>query len=196
MKRFFDITVSFVGIVLTFPILLFCAFLIKITSAGPAIFPQSRVGRHQSLFTLYKLRTMVTGTKEAGTHEVGRAAVTGVGRFLRRTKMDELPQLWNVIIGDMSLVGPRPCLPTQHELIEEREKRGVYLIRPGITGLAQINGIDMSEPVRLAQRDAEYVTSKHLIQDISILLNTVLGRGGGDNVAKDLDLENSAIENE
>lgn len=102
--------------------------------------------------------------------------------MLRRTKLDELPQLWNVLWGEMSLVGPRPCLPTQELLVEERRARGVLALRPGITGLAQVDGIDMSDPVRLARRDADYLQSASFAGDILLLFKTFLGRGGGDRV--------------
>jgi O-antigen biosynthesis protein WbqP len=119
------------------------------------LFRQERVGRHQKPFTLVKFRTMEKDTASVASHLASASAITPFGRFLRRTKLDELPQLWNVLKGDMSLVGPRPCLFNQEELIAEREARGVYQARPGITGLAQVNGIDMSTPRLLAETDAK-----------------------------------------
>lgn len=154
--------------------------VIRFNSSGPAIFTQTRVGRHGEPFTCYKFRTMQMGTRQAGTHEVSSNSVTGVGRWLRRTKLDELPQVWNLIRRDLSLVGPRPCLPSQTELIEERRLRGVSEMRPGITGLAQINDIDMSRPAVLAEWDARYAALQSLWTDLRILILTFVGRGAGD----------------
>lgn len=183
MKRIFDIFISASGLILTGPIILVAALIVKLTSTGPAFFVQDRIGRNKGVFDCYKLRTMVTGTVVAGTHEVGSDSVTRVGRFLRSSKIDELPQLWNVLCGDMSIVGPRPCLPVQELLIKERDKRGVYDLRPGITGLAQIEGIDMSTPVKLAEHDALYLNRSSFLYDCRIVLFTLLGKGSGDCVA-------------
>lgn len=182
LKRLFDFCSAVVGVMLAFPIVLVAIVAIRITSPGAAIFAQTRIGRGGGPFTCYKLRTMMQGTRIAGTHEVSPASVTGVGKFLRSTKLDELPQLWNVLVGEMSLVGPRPCLPVQEELIEERRKRGVLTVLPGITGLAQVEGIDMSDPVRLAERDADYVASRSFPGDLKLILRTVTGSGSGDRV--------------
>src|SRR5690606_23023583 len=128
-------------------------------------------------------RTMKAGTVEAATNEVPAEAVTGIGRFLRRTKLDELPQVWNILRNEIGLVGPRPCLPVQTQLIEARRQRGVLSLKPGITGLAQVNGIDMSEPVRLARWDRRYLALQSLALDARIVLATARGRGQGDRVA-------------
>lgn len=149
---------------------------IRLTSPGPAIFSQTRVGRNGALFQCRKLRTMHAGTPSVPTHEASANQVTGVGRFLRRSKLDELPQLWNVLVGEMSLVGPRPCLPTQERLIAERVSRGVLVLLPGITGLAQVNGVDMSDPVACARMDAEYLRTRSIRLDLAILFRTVVGR--------------------
>jgi lipopolysaccharide/colanic/teichoic acid biosynthesis glycosyltransferase len=146
---------------------------VKLTSKGSGIFAQERVGRAQKHFICYKFRTMQEGTEQAGTHEVSPAYVTGVGRFLRRTKIDELPQIWNLVKGDMSLVGPRPCLPVQRELRKLRQRYGVFAVRPGITGLAQVNGIDMSAPMELAKLDSLYIAQRTIMLDLKILLLTV-----------------------
>lgn len=183
--RILETVLSALGLVLCLPLLLFSILAIRLNSPGAAIFRQTRVGREQQPFVLYKLRTMSTGTVQAGTHEVSAASVTAVGKFLRATKLDELPQLWNVVKGEMSLVGPRPCLPVQVELVEEREKRGVFAILPGITGLAQVEGIDMSDPVKLAERDSDYVGDKSFALDLRILLATVTGKGNGDRIRKE-----------
>jgi O-antigen biosynthesis protein WbqP len=182
MKRFLDIGLSAVGLVLTAPILAACMLAVMLESRGNPLFAQRRVGRQQRIFTCYKLRTMRSGTRQAATHEVAHAAVTRVGGFLRRTKLDELPQLWNVMRGEMSLVGPRPCLPTQHELIARREELGVYALRPGITGPAQVQGIDMSNPARLALVDQQYLAQCSLRGDLALILRTVFGGGHGDFV--------------
>ena len=146
------------------------------------LFRQQRVGRHQKPFTLVKFRTMQPDTASVATHLADASAVTPFGRFLRRTKLDELPQLWNVLKGEMSLVGPRPCLLNQEELIAERQKRGVFEVRPGITGLAQVNGIDMSEPARLAEMDERMIRTFTLKDYVRYLVLTVAGKGSGDRV--------------
>jgi O-antigen biosynthesis protein WbqP len=117
---------------------------------------------------------MVLGTASGATHEIPQSAVTPIGRFLRKYKIDELPQLWNVLVGEMSLIGPRPCLPQQDKLVELRRELEVYTIRPGITGLAQVRGIDMSHPAACAAADAEYLRTATPGLDLSILFRTVL----------------------
>lgn len=156
--------------------------LIKLQSPGPGIFRQERVGRNGVPFTCYKFRTMKIGTAHVATHEVGASSVTPLGAFLRKTKIDELPQIWNIARNEISLIGPRPCLPVQAELVEARRIRGVLTLKPGISGLAQINGIDMSDPVRLAQWDARYLALQSLLLDLKIVLATATGRGQGDKV--------------
>ena len=157
--------------------------LVRRDSPGPGVFRQLRVGRGGETFLCYKLRTMSVETPSVPTHDAPAGYVTSMGRMLRATKLDELPQLWNVLLGQMSFVGPRPCLPSQATLIAERQKRGVLAVRPGITGLAQIRGIDMSDPVRLAEVDADYVRTKSLAADMRILFLTVFGGAGrGDRI--------------
>ncbi len=136
--------------------------------------------RHQ--FLLVKFRTMRPDTASVATHLAQASSITRLGRFLRRTKLDELPQLWNVLKGEMSLVGPRPCLVSQVELIAAREARGVFAVRPGITGLAQVNGIDMSDPERLAKMDSEMIGSLNLRDYFRYLVLTVTGKGSGDRI--------------
>src|SRR5690606_21050344 len=138
------------GLLVASPVYLACLLAVRLSSPGPALFRQIRVGMSEQPFTCYKLRTMYADTRHAPSHEIGAKSVTPVGHWLRRLKLDEIPQLWNVVKGEMSLVGPRPCLPTQTELVEARRVRGVYGVRPGITGLAQVAGVDMSNPVKLA----------------------------------------------
>lgn len=155
---------------------------VKRDSPGPGLFGQPRIGRNGRVFTCWKFRTMQVGTAQAGTHEVSAASVTRVGAFLRRTKIDELPQVWNILRGEIALIGPRPCLPVQTQLIEERKKRGVLDILPGISGLSQVDGVDMSDPVRLARRDADYVALRAILSDIRLILRTAMGGGQGDKV--------------
>ena len=182
MRNFLERTVALLGLIATSPFLAVAVVLIRLDSPGAAIFRQERVGRNRNPFICYKLRTMAAGTKQAGTHEVSASSVTKIGRFLRATKLDEIPQLWNVVRGEMVFVGPRPCLPSQTELVHEREIRGVYGILPGITGLGQVRGIDMSEPVRLAEVDAEYLQTRSLGLDLRLAWQTVCGGGAGDRV--------------
>jgi O-antigen biosynthesis protein WbqP len=178
--RFGDVVLSFIGLVFSAPILLICVVGHKLTSAGSAIFAQERVGRDRRSFICFKLRTMAPDTPQRATHEISAMAVTPLGKFLRRTKLDELPQLWNVLKGDMSLVGPRPCLPSQTVLVAERERRGVYKLRPGITGYAQVRGVDMSDPQRLADADEYWLKHRSFVGYLQILFETILGRGSGD----------------
>jgi O-antigen biosynthesis protein WbqP len=183
MMRAVEFLLSLLGLLVTAPLILLLVLAIRYDSPGPGIFRQKRVGREGKSFVCYKLRTMASGTPDLPTHDASTSYVTSTGKFLRKVKLDELPQLWNVLKGEMSFVGPRPCLESQTELIQERQKRGVLSIRPGITGLAQIQNIDMSNPVRLANVDAEYLQKRSFALDLRILLLTVLGGAGrGDRV--------------
>ena len=142
------------------------------------------MGRHQKPFVLVKFRTMKPDTASVASHLASASAITPFGSFLRRSKLDELPQLWNVLKGEMSLVGPRPCLYNQEELIQERASRDVFVVRPGITGLAQVNTIDMSTPVLLAQTDAKMIESLTLKDYFTYILQTITGKGAGDRVIR------------
>ena len=182
MKRLFDILLA---------LALLPAALIAVAAAAVAVlacervlplFRQTRLGRDERPFGIWKLRTMHLDTEPVGTHEVPPEAVTRTGGFLRRCKLDELPQVLNVLTGDMSFVGPRPGLPTQVELAAERRARGVYAARPGITGMAQVRGVDMSRPVELAELDARYIEVRTLAMDVRILWQTLTGHGFGDRV--------------
>ena len=148
------------------------------------LFLQERVGRWKRPFVLVKFRTMRPDTASVATHLVDASATTSLGRFLRRTKLDELPQLWNVLKGEMSLVGPRPCLFNQEVLIRERAARMVLDARPGITGLAQIQGVDMSMPKLLAEMDARMLATYNLRNYFRYILLTLLGIGTGDRISK------------
>lgn len=181
MLRLLDFSLAAVGLVLGAPVLLILV-LVGFVDTGSPLFIQSRVGRYQRPFKLVKFRTMRTGTASVATHLADPAAVTKFGGFLRHSKLDELPQLWNVLKGEMSLVGPRPCLLNQYELIAERADRGVFDARPGITGLAQIQGIDMSTPRRLAETDARMLATLNMVSYFRYILKTATGSGSGDRI--------------
>jgi len=179
MLRVFDLLLSSIGLVVGFPFLLIL-YVVGLFDTGSPLFFQERVGRDQRPFTLVKFRTMRVETPSVATHLADASAITPLGRFLRQTKLDELPQLWNVLKGEMSLVGPRPCLPTQTELIRERNSRYIFDVRPGITGLAQIRRIDMSNPVRLAETEAVMLADMTINRYFRYIVGTVFGGGKGD----------------
>lgn len=181
-KRFLDLLLAAALFPLAVVVLAVAALAVRLDSPGPVFFRQERVGRGRRPFGLVKIRTMAIGTPNVASHEVGTASITRTGAFLRRTKIDELPQIFSVLSGDMSFVGPRPCLPSQTELIRERDARGVYAALPGITGPAQVAGVDMSRPVELAEIDARYVRERTLVGDIRLIVRTALGGGAGDAV--------------
>ena len=181
MIRALDVMFSLLGLIIGFPLLLLI-MLVGFFDTGSPVFRQERVGRFKKPFVLVKFRTMKKDTVSVASHLASADAITPFGRFLRRTKLDELPQLWNVLKGEMSLVGPRPCLFNQQELIAERDYHGVFAVRPGITGLAQVNEIDMSTPVRLAQVDKQMIESLDLSLYFTLIIQTIKGKGGGDRV--------------
>ncbi|PSF07750.1 sugar transferase [Marinobacter halophilus] len=181
MIRILDFCISLFGLILIFPVLVILV-VIGFFDTGSPIFTQQRVGRNRKPFILVKFRTMKKGTASVASHMADSADITPFGRFLRRTKLDELPQLWNVLKGEMSLVGPRPCLFNQEELIRERESRGVLEVRPGITGLAQVNNIDMSTPELLAEMDQKMLKSLSVFDYFRYIFMTVSGKGAGDRV--------------
>lgn len=180
--RAMDLTAAVLGGVITLPVLLVLAVAVRATSRGPALFRQVRVGRKERTFTCYKLRTMAVETPSGVSHEVSTAYVTPLGTVLRRLKLDELPQLWNVLVGEMSLVGPRPGLPGHAELISARRKRGVFDVRPGITGPSQVRDVDMSTPEALAECDQTYTQRPTIVDYLKFVLLTVLGKGQGDRI--------------
>ncbi|RAS53757.1 lipopolysaccharide/colanic/teichoic acid biosynthesis glycosyltransferase [Vibrio diazotrophicus] len=181
MIRIFDFLFSFLGLLLLWPILLII-YVLGYFDTGSPIFRQERVGRNKKPFTLIKFRTMPVNTQSVATHLVGASSVTKLGSFLRKTKLDELPQLINVVKGEMSLVGPRPCLFNQKDLIDAREARGVFQVLPGVTGLAQVNEIDMSTPEKLAEWDEKMIQTMSLKNYFTYLIQTATGKGAGDRV--------------
>jgi lipopolysaccharide/colanic/teichoic acid biosynthesis glycosyltransferase len=183
MIRALDLLLATIGLIIASPVMLLvcCAGLMD---TGSPLFFQRRLGRNQIIFTLVKFRTMAVHTESVASHLASRSSVTRLGAFLRKSKLDELPQLWNVIVGDMSLVGPRPNLESQFELIEERSKRNVYSVRPGITGLAQIKGIDMSTPELLAETDKKMIQRLTIGMYFELIFATLLGGGQGDAVSR------------
>jgi O-antigen biosynthesis protein WbqP len=182
--RILDFIFSFFGLLFAFPFLIILT-VIGYFDTGSPVFVQQRVGRNKKPFNLVKFRTMTVGTASVASHLASSSSITNFGDFLRKTKLDELPQLWNVIKGEMSLVGPRPNLYNQEELINEREALGVYNVRPGITGLAQVNEIDMATPKLLAETDLKMIDSISLSDYFKYILQTVTGKGSGDRVIKD-----------
>lgn len=157
-------------------------FIICYFDTASPIFQQQRLGRDKQIFYLFKFRSMYVNTQSVATHLVQKNSVTKWGSFLRKTKLDELPQLLNVLVGNMSLVGPRPNLFNQDVLILERDSRKVYNVRPGITGLAQIQKIDMSTPKLLAETDAKMIASLNLFQYFKYIIFTLFGKGFGDRI--------------
>lgn len=184
MLRLLDIVLAGFGLLIALPLMV-VLFVIGLFDTSAPLFRQVRMGRYQKPFTLFKFRTMQLDTQSVATHLANPSSVTGFGAFLRRTKLDELPQLWNVLKGDMSLVGPRPCLFNQHELIQERMSLGVFSARPGITGLAQVQGIDMSTPRLLAETDASMLESLNLPSYFKYIIQTVTGSGLGDRITRE-----------
>jgi O-antigen biosynthesis protein WbqP len=180
MKRTLDFFISASGLILLMPVMLVIAYFVRRSSPGGALFVQTRVGKAERPFQCYKFRTMASGAPQGGSHEVGASWITPIGRRLRSYKLDELPQLFNVVRGDMSLVGPRPCLPIQADVVAARRKQNVFSIRPGITGPAQLAGIDMSTPDQLADADGRYVQTRTLSGDLRMLAKTAFGGGSGD----------------
>lgn len=183
-KRIFDFSLACALLApATFLILISMVF-VRVNSPGNAIFRQVRVGKDQQHFVLLKLRTMRSDTENRPSHQIAASQITSIGKLLRKTKLDELPQIYSVLKGDMSFVGPRPCLPIQETLIAERASRGVFSVKPGITGPAQLREIDMSTPKKLAETDATYIQNMSFVTDIKYIFMTALGAGANDAVGK------------
>jgi len=179
--RIIDIALALIGLVSLAPVFVLLYLAVWSETKDP-FFIQERLGKNKEPFLLYKFRTMRVDTADLPTHLVASSAVTPLGRFLRRTKLDELPQLWNVLLGDMSFVGPRPGLPNHVELTAARTAAGVFSARPGITGRAQIRGIDMSTPELLARTDADMLRTLDVKNYITYIFLTAIGHGGGDRI--------------
>ena len=181
MIRLLDFLFSLFGLLFTLPFLVIL-YIIGLFDTGSPIFMQERVGRNKKPFTLVKFRTMTVDTASVASHLASTASITPFGGFLRKTKLDELPQLWNVLKGEMSLVGPRPGLFNQEELTEERDAKNIFDVRPGVTGLAQVNEIDMSTPELLAKTDKEMIDTLTIGNYFKYIVMTVTGSGSGDRV--------------
>lgn len=176
MKRIFDLTVSIFALIFLSPLFLAVSLAILITDGSPVLFRQERVGKDNKIFVVYKFRTMRNGIGDIATAELSDAneKITKTGKFLRLTSIDELPQLFNILNGTMSLVGPRPLIPAEKEIRELREKYGVYSVRPGITGYAQINGRDNIDDETKALLDKEYIEKQSFWFDLQIIFKTFI----------------------
>ena len=181
MIRFLDFFAAFFGLLLLWPVLILVT-IIGMFDTGSPIFVQTRVGKNKKAFSLIKFRTMSVETKSVASHLANNASITKLGNFLRKTKIDELPQLINVVKGEMSLVGPRPNLFNQEELIKERDALGVYDVLPGVTGLAQVQNIDMSTPGLLAKTDKKMIDTLNIKDYFKYIIMTVTGSGSGDAI--------------
>ena len=187
LKRLIDVVLSTIGIVVLALPMLVIVGVIKITDPGPALFKQKRVGKNKTHFYLYKFRSMKMSTpKDCPTHllENPEQYITSIGKILRKSSLDELPQLFNILIGEMSIIGPRPALWNQYDLIEERDKYGANDIRPGLTGWAQINGRDELEIDVKAKLDGEYVEKISLFFDCKCFLGTIISVLKSDGVVE------------
>ncbi len=177
MKRFFDFLFSLLALIVLSPVILVLSLLVLISSGSPVIFKQERVGYGNRLFTIYKFRTMKDGMRQTRTEDLTEEEIendiTFIGKILRKLSLDELPQLYNILKGDMSFVGPRPLIPQEEEIRALREKYNVYSVRPGITGWAQVNGRDFISDEQKAKLDKEYVENRTLLMDIKIMFKTV-----------------------
>ena len=187
--RFLDIIISVFLLIVLLPLIIGLTLLVFLDIGSP-FFIQERVGKNKQKFYLYKFRTMLPGTASVATHLADASAITKLGKIMRKLKLDELPQLINVIKGEMSLVGPRPCLPSQKELITVRAHHGVFSVSAGITGLAQLKGIDMSTPELLAKTDAEMIKNLTISTYLSYIAKTALGGGRGDRVIPEANTKN------
>lgn len=176
LKRVIDFLLSLIGIVVLSPVLLVLAIIIKVTSPGPVLFKQERMGKDNVRFKIFKFRSMRIDTpKDVPTHMLSNPDqyITSVGKFMRKTSLDELPQLFNILKGDMAVIGPRPSLPNQYDLNELRDKNGASSIKPGLTGLAQISGRDELEIDVKAALDGEYVKKMSFLFDCKCFLGTI-----------------------
>lgn len=175
MKRTFDFMSSLIAIIFFSPILLLLGVIIKCTSPGPVLFKQRRIGLNNQEFMIYKFRTMRIDTPNIATHLLKNPEqyITPIGKFMRKTSLDELPQLLNILKGEMSVVGPRPALYNQHDLIEMRTKVNVHTVRPGLTGLAQVSGRDELELDKKVYFDQQYLEKQSFFYDLNLILLTI-----------------------
>ena len=175
MKRAADIVISFISLLILSPLMLMLSLIILIADGTPVLYKQKRIGKDEKLFTIYKFRTMKNGTRLAASGDLAESdeQIIPGGRLLRKLSLDELPQLFNILKGDMSLIGPRPLIPEETDIHELRKQYGVYRVRPGLTGLAQINGRDRLSCEEKAELDREYVEHCGVAADAAILLKTV-----------------------
>lgn len=206
-KRTFDIVSSFLALVLLAVPFLIIAVIIKCTSKGPVFFKQKRVGKNKKLFTILKFRTMrIDAPKDTATHLLNdaEAYITSVGKFLRKTSLDELPQIFNIFVGQMSVIGPRPALYNQYDLIELRDRYNANSVRPGLTGLAQISGRDELEIEKKSALDGEYVKNISFLLDAKIFFKTIFSvfrhegvvEGGTGTIVNSAETGNEDYENE
>lgn len=175
MMRFLDVLISLMFLIILLPVFLIIGIMIKLTSKGPVFFVQDRIGKNNEIFKFYKFRTMKVGTPNVATDKLtdAKSYLTTIGKILRKTSLDELPQLINILKGDMAFVGPRPALYNQYNLKELRTKAGVHVLLPGITGWAQINGRDHNDDAQKTELDKYYLENKSFVLDIKILFLTV-----------------------
>lgn len=202
LKRVIDLALSIIGLIVISPILLILVIAIKLDSSGPILFKQNRVGVHKSYFEIWKFRTMKVDTpKDCPTHLLGNPEqyITKVGKILRKTSLDELPQIFNILNGKMSIIGPRPALWNQYDLIEERDKYGANDVVPGLTGWAQINGRDELEIDMKAKFDGEYVERQSFLFDVKCFLGTIISVLKNDGVVEggtgNMEKEDSIVKN-
>lgn len=181
MVRFFDIFISLIGLAILSPVFFIVTIILFIEYRSP-FFLQKRVGLNQKIFTIYKFRSMPLCTEDMPTHLINPRNISKIGRSIRAAKIDELPQLFNVLIGDMSLVGPRPCLLNQKDLIKERSLSAIFTFKPGITGLAQINNIDMLDPTLLTEFDRKMIDEFSLKKYFYYIIMTIFGKGVSDKI--------------
>jgi O-antigen biosynthesis protein WbqP len=176
MKKIFDFVLAVLLILMLFILIMGIAFLVRLTSRGPAIYWSKRIGKNNEIFLMPKFRTMHIETPTVATHLLRNPEqwITPVGSFLRKYSLDELPQLWSILVGDMSFVGPRPALYNQKDLITKRTEKGVHKILPGLTGWAQINGRDELSVVEKLKFDVEYLERRTLMFDVRIIWITIL----------------------
>jgi O-antigen biosynthesis protein WbqP len=185
MLRTFDFTLALLGMIIGAPVFFLVLLLAFMDTGAPLLF-QKRIGKNESTFILIKFRTMIRSAVPVPTHMADATQITKIGRMLRWTKLDEIPQMWNILLGQMSFVGPRPCLPSQFSVISARRRLAVFTVRPGLTGLSQVRGIDMATPELLAQTDAKLIESLTPLTYWRYISSFFIGKGWGDRVRTDL----------